>query len=535
MREYVVAKYLRLSSEDTDLGTGGKEESDSIVNQRNLLDAFLAQHFADARVLEFCDDGYSGKNFERPAVQEMLEQVRKGVIQCVVVKDLSRFGRDYLMVGNYISRVFPFLGVRFIAINDNIDSIRQSDVDSMETSFKALIYDYYSRDLSRKVRSSRVSRAKKGMFIGPYAPYGYAKDPADRHHLVVDPEAAAVVRRVFELVRSGKSTVEVARIMNHDAVLTPMLYKRANGCTRQKWQSISEENFWTRRMVLKIIQDERYIGSQVFGKALRDRVGYAHTVWQDKHDWIIRENTHEPIVTAEEFEQAQLMLGTKSRSRNKTTEKQILAGKVRCGICGHVMERRRKKEADYRCRTSELTDAYDCPADATSEADLLDALADALQMEASLAVELEKIYEEQQHRAAAELEDKRNALATLREQSGALDQEKKSLFEEWAQGNISDGIFRAKKEALNHERDNTTSQIEVLEKQIDAALRNSTEENDYLSSFTRYSDVHEITNEIAADTLQEIRIFPQGRLEIVWNHRSAKEKLISGLSEMQKH
>ena len=173
------AKYIRLSSEDDDLRKGGKIESNSVTNQRNLLDAFISRtpELADTSVIEFCDDGWSGKNFERPAVQEMIAQARAGKIQCIVVKDLSRFGRDYLTVGNYISCVFPFLGVRFIAVNDGFDSIRPADIDSLETSFKTLLYDLYSRDLSRKVRKAKRFRAQRGDFLSPFAPYGFIKDP----------------------------------------------------------------------------------------------------------------------------------------------------------------------------------------------------------------------------------------------------------------------------------------------------------------------------------------------------------------------
>ena len=148
-----VAKYLRLSAEDADLRQSGKQESNSIGNQRNLLDSFIQQKedFADAEIVEFCDDGWSGKNFDRPAVKELLEQTKHGKIQCIIVKDMSRFGRDYLTVGNYISKVFPFLGVRFIAVNDGIDSIRPQDVDSLDTSFKALLYDLYSREDRKSV------------------------------------------------------------------------------------------------------------------------------------------------------------------------------------------------------------------------------------------------------------------------------------------------------------------------------------------------------------------------------------------------
>ena len=169
-----IAMYLRLSSEDGDLRDSGKAESESISNQRALLQNFIRSHaeFAGAEIREFCDDGWSGKNFERPGFVQLMEEVKAGGIQCIVVKDLSRFGRDYLIVGNYISRVFPFLGVRFIAVNDNFDSTRQADIDSLDTSFKTLIYDLYSRELSGKVRSAKRQRAEKGLFLSPFAPYG---------------------------------------------------------------------------------------------------------------------------------------------------------------------------------------------------------------------------------------------------------------------------------------------------------------------------------------------------------------------------
>lgn len=301
------AKYIRLSAEDDDLGESGKTESNSVTNQRHLLDAFISRtpDLADTSVIEFCDDGWSGKNFERPAVQEMLAQVQEGKIQCIVVKDLSRFGRDYLTVGNYISSVFPFLGVRFIAVNDGFDSIRPADIDSLETSFKTLLYDLYSRDLSRKVRSAKKFRAQRGDFLAPFAPYGYVKDPADKSRLVIAPEAAETVRRIFRLAADGNDTKQIAMLLNREQVPTRMLYKRAAGCSRTKWPSVLENNFWIEQIVARILRDERYIGKNIFGKRTRDMVGHTHTVKVSRADWITSENAHESIVTQEEFDRAQ--------------------------------------------------------------------------------------------------------------------------------------------------------------------------------------------------------------------------------------
>ena len=187
-------------------------ESNSIGNQRKLLDSFIENHpeFAGAKILEYVDDGWSGKNFDRPDVKRMLDHVREGKIQCIIVKDLSRFGRDYLTVGNYISRIFPFLDVRFIAVNDGFDSINPLDIDSLDTSFKTLLYDLYSKSLSRSVRNAKAFRAGRGDYLAPFAPYGYIKDPENHRHLLIDPEAAEVVRMIFRMAGEGMKIHEIA-------------------------------------------------------------------------------------------------------------------------------------------------------------------------------------------------------------------------------------------------------------------------------------------------------------------------------------
>ena len=301
------AMYLRISSEDEDLRTGEKDESESISNQRSLLREYVSGHaeLAGSEILEFCDDGWSGTNFERPAVKELLEQVKRGQINCIVVKDLSRFGRDYLTVGDYISRVFPFLGVRFISVNDGFDSSNPLDIDSLDTSFRTLIYDLYSRDLSRRVKSAKKARAERGAFLSPYAPYGYVKDPEDKNHLLVDAEAAAVIRRIFQMAADGTKTWQIAAAMNGEGVRTPKNYKVEAGCTRTPWRSIREENFWTANLVAKFLRDERYIGKTVYGKRSRDIVGSTHTVKISRNDWVIVPDRHEAIVPEALFEKAQ--------------------------------------------------------------------------------------------------------------------------------------------------------------------------------------------------------------------------------------
>lgn len=511
-----VAKYLRLSDADGDLKRAGKDESNSIANQRNLLDSFIQQKedFAGATVLEFCDDGWSGKNFQRPAVTEMLAQVKAGQIQCIIVKDLSRFGRDYLTVGNYISSVFPFLGVRFIAINDGLDSIRPYDVDSLDTSFKALLYDLYSRDLSRKVKSAKRARAQRGDFVAPFAPYGYRKNPENHNQLVIDPPAAEVVRRIFHLAADGDRAVEIARRLNAGNVPTPMLYKRVAGCSRTRWPSVSEDNFWTDHAVTKILRDKRYLGANIYGKRARDIVGGTHSVKVDREDWVTVENAHEPIVAQEEFDRAQAAL-REFKEHDGYTEKQPLARKICCGVCGHTLTRSYGKEKFYYCRTHQLVNGAACIEVHTPEKDLLAAILDSLRAQAALAVDREKLLAEQRKIAQRETRAVQRELEVLRETQERLNREIRKLYEAFALGNISKPDYLAQKKALTKQRDEAAKKFDQIQSKADS---HPVKENP-LERFKALAQAEKVTEDIAKDLLKEVRVFPHGRLEIVWNCR----------------
>lgn len=527
---FTTAKYIRLSSEDNDLRTGGKMESNSVTNQRNLLDAFIsrAPELAETNIIEFCDDGWSGKNFERPAVQEMITQVREGKIQCIIVKDLSRFGRNYLEVGNYISYVFPFLGVRFISVNDGFDSIRPADVDSLDTSFKNLLYDLYSRDLSRKVRKAKKFRAQRGDFMATYAPYGYIKDPENKNHLLIDPEAAEVVRRIFQMAADGKDTNGIATLLNRDAVPTPMLYKRAAGYPRTCWQSISEENFWTSAAIARILRNERYIGTNVFGKRVRDKVGYIHTAKVKRADWIIVEETHEGIVTRDEFNRAQAVM--KAFVEHKEIEKREnpLCGKVRCGICGYTMRYTDRKKKYLICHTPRYNSAYVC-ADRTPVSDILEALLEGLRVQALMAVELRRLWEEQHRGQEKDIVAAKKTLSKLREAHGQLCQQIKDMYESFALGEIGKPEYLAAKAPAAQRRDAAAARIAELEASLDNSGADGNLRNGFVSTFGKYMEVEKITGEIMTEVLKEVRIYPGGQIEIVWNLQDELEKMLMDL------
>ena len=510
------AMYLRISSEDEDLRTGEKDESESISNQRSLLREYVSGHaeLAGSEILEFCDDGWSGTNFDRPAVKELLEQVKHRQINCIIVKDLSRFGRDYLTVGDYISRVFPFLGVRFISVNDGFDSSNPLDIDSLDTSFRTLIYDLYSRDLSRRVKSAKKARAERGAFLSPYAPYGYVKDPEDKNHLLVDAEAAEVIRRIFQMAADGAKTWEIAAALNGEGVSSPKNYKVEAGCTRTPWRSIREENFWTGNLVARFLRDERYIGKTVYGKRSRDIVGSTHTVKISRNDWIIVPDRHEAIVPEALFEKAQACMREYREYEAASGSSNPLKRKVICGVCGHAMQRDNKKNGSYRCVMKRLNTGFDCPEEKVPEADILEAVIDTIQVYAQYAVSIDRLLQTRQEQRQLDRKQAQRQLQTLQSRKARLDKRLQDLYEGLVEGEISRESFAAQKKALTAQAEKITRTVLELERKISGSDDGS---NAVIEHFKSYAGITALTREISIDLLHSVTIYPDGRMDIRLN------------------
>lgn len=520
MDNLILAEYLRISSEDEDLRHTEKLESNSIGNQRNLLNSFIAQRseFDGATVLEFCDDGWSGKNFERPAVKELLKQVKQGSIHCILVKDFSRFGRDYLTVDSYIFRVFPFLNVRFISVNDNFDSCRPGALDGLDTPFRTLLYDYYSSDLSRKVRSARSLRARQGRFLSPWAPFGYRKDPNDKSRLIPDPPAAEIVKRIFAMAIAGRSTTQIAETLNREGVPTPMIHKRMSGCSRTSWPCVHENNYWTHCTVLVIIQDERYIGANIFGKRVRAEIGSSRTVKSDRADWIYVPDTHESLVSKADFQLAQNALQNAGKPGVCTQSERPLQRKIYCAMCGHVMEHRRASRPYYICRSYRLTDAFHCTGERFPEDDLQELLLEALRKQASAAVTLERVWQAQNKKDKTDIALTRKTLAGLKEHRDKYEVQIKKLYEDFALGDISKEDYLERKAILIKERDGAVYEITKMESSLANAENGSSLQNSFVDHFKPYTNVQSLSCEIVKDVLKKVLIYPGQRVEVVWNY-----------------
>lgn len=299
MKKYLIAIYLRLSKEDDKW----KEESNSITMQRAFLRKYVEENFLDYEIVEFCDDGYTGTNFERPGMQEMLERIRNGEIKCVIVKDFSRFARDYIELGSYLEQIFPFLGVRFISINDGYDSARtQGGIADIDINFKNLLYDLYSKDLSGKVRSALSIRKEKGQYVSANSPFGYEKDPNDRHALLIAEDEAKVVRKIFSLALEGRTSLEIAKLFNETGVKTPIEFKIEKGKTSRTPKG--DRFLWSGSTICKILRNEIYIGNIVQKKYTKDFVGGKNHL-NPRGDWLVFYGHHEPIIEKEVFNKVQ--------------------------------------------------------------------------------------------------------------------------------------------------------------------------------------------------------------------------------------
>ena len=287
--QYRCAVYLRLSRSD-----GDQQESNSIKNQRALLNDYLGKHPELHKVDEYVDDGYSGTNFERPDFKRMIQDIENRKINCIIVKDLSRFGRNYIETGRYLERIFPFMGVRFIAINDHYDSAEENDDKGrILIPFNNLINDTYCRDISMRVRSHLDVKRKEGQFIGSFAGYGYQKDPKDKNHLIIDEYAAGIVQEIFKQKLNGMSSQRIASHLNELGVLPPNEYKRANGFNYTCGFQAGLNQKWTVVSVNRILKNESYTGTLIQGK--RRKINYkvkkSHDVGSE--NWIRVEDAHD--------------------------------------------------------------------------------------------------------------------------------------------------------------------------------------------------------------------------------------------------
>ena len=341
-QEYNAGIYCRLSIDD-----GNNSESMSIGNQKQMLTEHVRQQGWRAEEI-YIDDGYSGTSFDRPSFKRMLDDIERGRINLVIVKDLSRLGRNYIMCGQFTEIYFPSKNVRFVALNDGIDSLHSNNDIA---PFKNILNDMYAKDISVKIRTALHAKARRGEYLGATNPYGYLQDPKDKHHLVVNPEVAPTIKRIFELIVSGYGFGRIAGMFNREGVLSPRDYHLYRKHDPAQGEFVAT-NIWRECSVKGIVRNQRYIGHMVACRKRSESYRTQKLVWTDPEDWIVVKNTHEPIVSEELFNEAQRVIAGRTQIIKPKDEPHMFSGLFFCKACGRRMA--------HRTRDSNAGDYYSC-------------------------------------------------------------------------------------------------------------------------------------------------------------------------------
>lgn len=529
---YNACIYARLSRDD-----GDKLESDSITNQKALIRDFLTKHPEIHVVSEKTDDGYSGVNFDRPAFQEMMDEIRSGKVNCVVVKDLSRFGRNYIEAGNYIERVFPFMGVRFIAINDSYDSLDKNQSDSLIIPFKNLINDAYCKDISVKIRSQLEIKRKKGQFIGAFAVYGYLKDEEDHNKLVVDTYASEVVRAIFKWKLEGMSQGRIADKLNMQGVLCPMEYKISLGMKVQTNFRVHKKAMWSPVSVTRILTNEIYTGVLVQGKSGTPNYKVKKVMPKDEEEWIRVEDSHPAIVTKRNFDTVQRIMQRDIRIAPAEETVYPFSGYLKCADCGQNIVRKHYTAGDkeytyFICSIRKAKKG--CSTHSIDEETLMASVLNAVKSHIDMVLEAEQLLE----MVESLPENQQNVfnhdaqIVKLKEEIERNKNFKLKLYENLQEGMIGQDEYFLFKKNYAMKIQEAEQAIAAIEAEREQMVNNNREQLSWTEVFMQYQNITEVTRNVVVDLIDHIEILEGKGIHVIFRYHDNWDKLIAAISNI---
>ena len=523
--------YVRLSKED-----GDKTESDSITNQKELIKEFL-KSMPDIRLCsEHVDDGFSGVDFLRPDFEKMMDDIKAGKINCVIVKDLSRFGRNYIEVGKYLENIFPFLGVRFISINDNYDSAsKRSESDYLIVPFKNLINDAYSRDLSVKIRSQLAVKRKNGAYIGNFVTYGYEKSAENKNKLAIDEYAAEIVRDIFKWKLEGLSQPKIADRLNENGELSPMEYKRFHGMKFATSFKIKDKALWTPVAVNRILANPIYTGVLEQGKVTTPNHKLKNRVLKPKTDWNIIENNHEPIIKKEIFEVVAGLLSSDTRTSPNENVVYLFSGLLFCADCGNSMVRKTvpasgKKYIYYVCSTKKSGNG--CSMHSIKESTLAEIVFSLIKKHISVILDLDEIMNHISSLSNKEKAvNKINASISLREvEIEKYRNLKLSVYEDFKCGILNKQEYADFNALYSLRLYDAESAAKKLKNNIELVLSGDENNQKWIQEFKCYRNITELTRKIIASLIEKICINEDGSVDIIFMYKDKFQVVTEVLS-----
>ena len=503
--EGITALYERLSQEDKLEG-----ESNSIANQKKILERYCREHGITAYRHYDEDDGYSGTNFNRPGFQRMLADIKAGKIKRVIVKDMSRFGRDYLQVGFYTDMLFPDFGVHFIAVNDGVDSTRG---ENEFTAIRNVFNEMYARDTSKKIRATWQSKGKSGEHLTTIPPYGYMKDPDNKKKWIIDEEAAAVVQQIFALCVSGMGPTQIAKWLEKHEIYNPTAYSQAKGRPVTNKPTANPYK-WTNETVSRTLERIEYLGHTVNFKTRKQSYKSKKKLWNDPSEWVIFENTQPPIVEESVF----LIVQNIRRSRRRPTkmgDMGIFSGLLYCAECGGKM---------YQCRATNFTEEQKyficstyrkgkdlCTTHSIKNVvlheivlrNLREAIEYVTQYEAEF---IQEAADSRLRERDAEFSRKRETLSRAESRIAELDNLFKHLYEDNVTGKLSDERFIKMSRDYELEQENLKSMAEVLREEIKQQEKQKTNVKAFISVVKKYTDMQELDASILREFIDRIEV-----------------------------
>jgi site-specific DNA recombinase len=522
---YNAVDYLRLSKED-----GDKTESDSISNQRDLITNFVKSMPEIRLCSERIDDGFSGVDFNRPAFNLMMEDVKAGRINCIIVKDLSRFGRNYIEAGRYIERIFPFLGVRFIAINDGYDSAKErSQSDEIIIPFKNLVNDAYCRDISVKIRSQLDVKRKKGEFIGSFAVYGYLKSEENKNQLVIDPYAAKIVQDIFTWKLDGLSQQGIADRLNAISEPSPMEYKRLLGLNFATSFQVNSKAKWTAVAIGRILKNPIYAGHLVQGKESTPNYKIKQRFMKPEDKWVRVENTHEPIILQEVFDTVNRVLAQDTRIAPDEETVYPFSGLIFCADCKSGMVRKTvpaggKKYTYYYCSKNKAGDG--CTTHCISEKALEKAVLQALQNHISSILDIERIlrYIDALPMKQEEVRKIDSQLLMKQEEIKKYKTLKVSIYEDLKSGVIDADEYREFKCIYGKKCEEAEQAAERLQQDMALILAGKGANNLWIETFKKNRNITELSRKVIVSLIEWIYIYSGSRVEIRFRYQYEYER-----------
>ena len=514
IRRWRLGEYIRLSKEDL---KKGKDDSNSVKNQRDLLGDFYQRHMDEFEsAVEYVDDGHTGTDANRENFQRLLADVMSGKINCVIVKDLSRFARNYSDAGSLIDNLFVQMGVRFISLAENVDSYLNPDsVSNIIVPITNVMNDNYCYQTSKKIRQVFDYKRRNGQYIGSFAPYGYIKDPKDKHQLIVDPEAAETVKKIYEMCLQGTAKLQIVMYLNDHGIPSPTAYRKLKGLPYSP--AISDAPMWGNKIITDILRNPIYTGDLVQGRR-RVKSYKVHQIEAVPEDeWVRVPDTHEAIITHETFDRVQELLKRDTRTAPKKRELHLFSGFLRCADCGKAVTRSQSgKNVYYSCSTYKKRSRTACTMHSIKHNRLEAAVLFAIQYQVNTAVSYSELIarinsaplkKSQSHRLNDQIAAKEKELTRITRY-------KQSLYQDWKDGEITQQEYRDMKADYERQAAELADVLARLNAERAELANGVDKEHPALVAFAKYQSIETLTREILTDLVDHIKVYENGNISV---------------------